>query len=157
MAWPRRSRCMRRARGIWVGIGLLLALGVAPALAQGYPPGLAVPIAFADLGSHAIGDSFGARLCGPWTPGSIVTFTYNGRPAGSKPVQADGCVNATVVIASNNAVNVDDVLPGVCGRHNLVVTGMPDPRATNAISQATLTFIIDCNRVSNAVNPFLYP
>jgi hypothetical protein len=65
-----------------------------------------------------------------------VQITLNGRPAGVKIAPANGRVTFRITVLALDRVDVDDVVPGLCGRNTMTGTGQG--------GSVTALFNIDC-------------
>ena len=92
-----------------------------------------------DLGTHNIGDTFAGSVSGSnggFTPGSVASIVLDNQAAGTKVVDARGCIDTTHQILSGPRDNVDDVVAANCGSNQLV--------ATQNGHQGLITFRINC-------------
>src|SRR5205807_10394731 len=120
---------MKRTLVALAGTLLFVALA-APAYAQtsGYPtgpPGACPFPTIVDLGTHNVGDTFAGSVGGTnggFTPGALASIVLNNLAAGTKVVDARGCINTTHQILSGPRDNVDDVVAANCGSNQLVAT-----------------------------------
>jgi hypothetical protein len=133
-------------------VAALALIVAAPAAAQtGYPvPTATCAVSTTNLGTHNVGDTFAGGGCGPFAPGTLVTFTLNGVAAGSKTAGSDGSVPLVITILSVNQISVDDIVPGVCGTNTVTLNGTAP--GGGALSRA-VTFFLNCVNGVPVVNP----
>jgi hypothetical protein len=92
--------------------------------------------------------SVGAQLnitCS-FTPNAPITLTFNGASAGQKTADSAGNAVFRITIFAIDRIDVDDIVPGVCGRNVLTGTG----QGAGGMSSADLLFNLDCGASSLA-------
>lgn len=109
-------------------LGTMVLLVAPGAQAQTYPPGACtVTVGAQDAGGHLVGDTFTVTLAPVclFAPGSQVGVVVNGVFIVNKIASAQGTINVTIKVNSQNELLIDDPVSvrGQCGTNTVVGTG----------------------------------